>query len=234
MIFLNYDVNRNANRNNETVLPTQIFDGINDQEYRVVPTRPIPSAACRNYLKFDRVEKEAPKIQLKKEKSGYCKLFVFILTNYGILFLTLVYVISGALVFQIIEQPNEIAKCQMGEGANKRLLYDTRVELKNYIYHNTTPNQYVSQIDPFQIPSLITVKDPPSIYHPKLTQMLKDYRDKILSIYSDYNYHGQNCIEDSKWNLLSAILFTMSIVSTLGMPFILRGAVWKNRPKMDL
>ena len=223
MIFLNYDINGNdANRNgvSNIVAPPNlpIKDSVNESKYIVVPTRPIPAAAHRNYLKFDRVKDAEKSTKRGKQAPVYRHLLAFILKNFGILTLTIIYVIVGAILFQTIEQPNEIAQCQLGEGASKRMIYNIRVELVNYIYYNTSSDPYASQNDPYQMPSLTSVaKDGPSVYQPKLTQMLQDFRDQILQINADYKYYGQDCVNDSQWNLLSAILFTMSIVSTLGI-----------------
>ena len=122
--------------------------------------------------------------------------------------------------FQLIEQTNEIAMCQTGQGSWQKLLYDYRVKMVNYIYYNTTSNSYLSEIDPYAIPSLASEKDNSTVYEPILSRMLQDFRDAIFEISSNYNYGGQDCVADSQWNIMSAILFTMSIVTTLGLPFL--------------
>jgi hypothetical protein len=222
MIFIRYEAN-----GEEIRAENNPIDATKVERKRILPTRPIPKPARRNYLLPDRVkienERKAKQQQQQKEaknseneKFKFKYLLRFLLQNFGILFVAFVYIVIGAYIFQYIEQPNEIAQCQTGEGTWKRLLYDNRVLFYNYIYYNTTANSFLLQNDPYAIPSLISERDNSTVYQPKLTQMLQDFRDSILSISSDYNYSGQDCVSDSQWNIISAILFTLSILSTIG------------------
>jgi hypothetical protein len=218
MIFIRYEANGEEIRADENpIVPLAV------EKKRVLPTRPIPLPARRNFLLPDRIKeqdlKKKPKeteiSENKHLKSRYLVKFLF--DNFGVLLVAIAYVVCGAYIFQFIEQPNEIASCQTGEGVWKKLLYDYRVAFYNYIYYNTTSNSYLLLNDPYAIPSLVSSRDNSTVYQPKLTQMLEDFRDEILSITSDYNYAGQDCVADSQWNTMSAILFTLSIVTTIGI-----------------
>jgi hypothetical protein len=218
MIFIHYQANDEEIRVDENSLAP-----LTAEKKRVLPTRPIPLQARRNFLLADRVKEEdltkkpsdAEVSENKHLKSRYLLKFLF--DNFGVLLVAIAYIVCGAYTFQFIEQPNEIASCQTGESVWKKLLYDYRVAFYNYIYYNTTSNSYLLLNDPYAIPSLVSARDNSTVYQPKLTQMLEDFRDEILSITSDSNYAGQDCVGDSQWNTMSAILFTMSIVTTIGI-----------------
>ena len=218
MIFIRYEANGEEIRAEDNPI-----DATKVEKKRILPTRPIPKPARRNYLLPDRVkienERKAKQQQAKtsaNEKFQFKYLLRFLLQNFGILFVAFGYIVIGAYIFQYIEQPNEIAQCQTGESTWQKLLYDNRVLFYNYIYYNTTSNSFLLLNDPYAIPSLTSERDNSTVYQPKLTRMLQDFRDSILSISSDYNYSGQDCVSDSQWNIISAILFTMSILSTIG------------------
>lgn len=50
----------------------------------------------------------------------------------------------------------------------------------------------------------------------RINILLEDFRRKIIEIENVNKYTGQDCVEDSKWNFFSALLFTITIVSTVG------------------
>jgi ABC-type transport system involved in multi-copper enzyme maturation permease subunit len=45
---------------------------------------------------------------------------------------------------------------------------------------------------------------------------LVEFRNKIIEIERDYKFHGQNCTEYSRWNFFSSLLFTITVMSTVG------------------
>lgn len=47
-------------------------------------------------------------------------------------------------------------------------------------------------------------------------KILNDFKGVVLDVQSTTHYDGQNCIEDSRWAFYSALLFTISIMSSVG------------------
>ena len=151
-----------------------------------------------------------------KENANPCKSFSrFLVSNVGMISIVLLYVFGGAYLFQILEQHDEISKCQSGEGEWTTSLQSMRAQLFNYIYLNTTSNPWLP-VDNSSGTITTTTKDGPSIYQPKLTGWLTDFRDKIISLNSHYKYTGQDCEGQSMWAYFSSVLFTFSVVSTIG------------------
>ena len=50
----------------------------------------------------------------------------------------------------------------------------------------------------------------------EIDEKIIEFRDKVLTTLSSYNYHGQDCINDSSWIFESSILFSMALLTTIG------------------
>ena len=96
-------------------------------------------------------------------------------------------------------------------------MFVPRTNLFNYIYFNTTPNPWLPVDNSTLIPSLNTPRDPPWVYNPKISSMLSDFAVKIRAISDNYKYAGQDCSTGNLWEYFSALLFTVTIVTTIGI-----------------
>ena len=88
--------------------------------------------------------------------------------------------------------------------------------LFNYIYFNTTSDPWLPVDNSTVIASLNTPRDGPWIYNPKITAWLQDFAVQVRNYSSTYGYNGQDCENDNLWEFFSALLFTVSIVTTVG------------------
>lgn len=150
------------------------------------------------------------------ESTPLKKLGKFLISHFGLLVVVLLYVCGGAYLFQLLEQHNEIQNCQLGEGDSNKLIKTYRTNIFNYVYLNTTYNPWLPVDNSTVIQSLNTPKDGPSVYNPKLMKMLSEFATEINSIKDKYKYSGQDCENTSLWNYWSAILFTITVVTTMG------------------
>jgi hypothetical protein len=155
------------------------------------------------------VDPEAKKKPLKT-------LLVFIISNFGILFVVIIYVIAGAFLFQILEQHNEIQMCQSGLGAWTSMQSTYRTKLFNYIYFNTTSDPWLPADNSSTVSSLTGTRDGPSVYNPLITSWLYNFSSQVLSTQSSYAYYGQDCEAQSMWIFMSSVLFTFQVVATIG------------------
>jgi hypothetical protein len=153
-------------------------------------------------------EKEEP------QKNPTKTLALFLVTNLGMIVVVILYMVGGAFLFKLLEQHNEVQNCQLAEGEWNNLRISYRTQFFNYIYFNTTNNPGLPT-DNFTSTTTV-VKDGPAIYNPIITQMLKDFRNKIMDLNDNYRFSGQDCVNDSKWQIMSALLFTMTVLSTIG------------------
>jgi hypothetical protein len=143
--------------------------------------------------------------QNKGKKGLFKGMLRFFVSNLGMIVLVLVYVVAGAFLFQLLEQHEEIQNCQLNEGKSSAMIISYRSELFNYIRFNTTTDVFDQ------------TKDGPSVYHPRLKEIILKLRDDVLDL-RDKKYYGQNCEEESLWQFQSCLLFTMSIVAAIGKP----------------
>lgn len=161
-------------------------------------------------LEFKTDDKEVKRKKVTKAVIG------FLAKNLGMVIIVILYVSGGAFLFKILEQHNEIQNCQMGEGEWTNLRISFRAKVFNYIYFNTTSNPWLPVDNSTIIPSLNTPRDGPSVYNPMLTQWIIDFRDQVHNIRSTYKYTGQDCEKQSSWSYFSSLLFTITIVTTIG------------------
>ena len=64
--------------------------------------------------------------------------------------------------------------------------------------------------------------------YPFINTLLIEFRRKIIEIQVNTSYYGQDCARDSKWSLFSALLFTITTISTVGYGFI-APLTWEGR-----
>jgi hypothetical protein len=57
---------------------------------------------------------------------------------------------------------------------------------------------------------------------------LREFREHVIIIDSTYKYSGQNCTESSRWNFYSSLLFTITVISTIGYGYI-APVTWEGR-----
>jgi hypothetical protein len=54
----------------------------------------------------------------------------------------------------------------------------------------------------------------------RIDEMLVDFRNLVLSIEGTNKFSGQDCAENSRWNFYSSLLFTITIITTIGYGYI--------------
>lgn len=150
-----------------------------------------------------------------------------LLSNIAFVIAVILYSSIGAFVFQILEQHEEIRLCEEG-----RVKFD--VELKrfrenfiNYVTYNISDEEY--QKAAYYSNSSMYLYNPDLSYSSSnssneydedkfiiFDRLLNDFKQIVLDIESQTRYVGQDCIEDSRWTFYSALLFTISIMSSVG------------------
>ena len=162
------------------------------------------------------IDAETLKESQANEKTAGKKFSRFLVTNIGMITVVLIYLFGGAYLFQILEQHDEISRCQTGEGTWTTQLQAMRSQLFNYIYLNTTSNPWIPYDNSSGLPNTNAQKDGPSTYNPIITGWINNFRDEIISLSVNNKYYGQDCETESMWQYFSALLFTFSVVSTIG------------------
>ena len=162
------------------------------------------------------IDSQTLKEKQANEKTVGKKFTRFLVTNIGMITVVLIYVFGGAYLFQILEQHDEISRCQTGEGTWTTKLQAMRSKLFNYIYLNTTSNPWLPYDNSTGLANTNVNKDGPSVYNKIISEWIKEFRVDIIDLIEKSKYYGQDCENESMWTYFSALLFTFSVVSTIG------------------
>jgi hypothetical protein len=158
-----------------------------------------------------------------KSNSSIGKLFVrFAFSHIGLIILVIAFIVGGAFLFQLLEQHASIQKCQEGEGKSNNLIKSYRTALFNYIRLNLTEIETLlykevnltslSNYDLYVQKRIEFINS----YHKDAQTFLMNLRDEVLLIEKTYKYRGQNCINETSWTIESSLLYTLTLLSTIG------------------
>ena len=123
------------------------------------------------------------------------------------------YVVGGAFLFQTLEQSFERQNCELGQTTEKTANNEAADYFINLIYFNISTNPILDMYS-----SNETNLDGPEIYGPLIEDRLIELRDVYLSnSNAPIRYYGSSdCPSVSLWSPLSAVLWALTVVSTLG------------------
>jgi potassium channel subfamily K, invertebrate len=152
----------------------------------------------------------------RKGRTKQCckRMFKFLFSHIGLVGMVIIYTVLGGLLFEILEQHEEKRLCEVGKGEEATTITKLKADLLTYIQFNITSN-----------PS-DTDKDNETVTNKKIETWLVDFREKVLEVQDDYGYTG-SC-EKPKWDLPGAILFAVTIITTIGYGNI-TPATWEGQ-----
>jgi len=154
-------------------------------------------------------------------------------SNVGLVTIVVIYTCLGALMFRLLEQHEELRLCEAGKGKLMKTVQELKDDIVSYVLYNVTNidlntgekkpelKKNISMADAFDN-YYIRTETENGIYIGKLNEsniidlMLKDYRNEIHNIDSKFKYRGQDCVEDTRWTFSSALLFSLTVISTIG------------------
>lgn len=156
-------------------------------------------------------EEEERKERIRMIKRNTRKMLVFSITNFGMLGLVLGYIFLGAILFQTLEQHTETQNCETGKGAEQDMIKEYTQLFFNYIYFNITTDPLADLADGN------STLDGPDVYNAQLDAYIYEIRDFVLLNQATYKYYGQDdCQELSMWQTQSAVLFAVTVVTSIG------------------
>ena len=142
----------------------------------------------------------------RSQSFGQCckKVTKFLASHIGLVVMVILYAIAGAFLFELLEQHQEAKDCQEGQGQEAANIVNLKSQLLTYIQYNITSS------------SLDTTKDNETVANVKIEDWLSDFRDDVISLKSSYRYTGQNCKTELKWTFAGALLFAITVITTIG------------------
>lgn len=155
----------------------------------------------------DKLDLKDPNADLKSK--GFLKrISKFIFSHVGLVVMVILYSVAGAFLFELLEQHEEAKDCQEGKGVESTNIVNLKSNLLTYIQFNISSNP------------ADTSKDNETVANQKIEDWLTEFRDKVLENKDNYRYTGQDC-SSSKWNFAGALLFAITIITTIGLFHIL-------------
>lgn len=121
--------------------------------------------------------------------------------------LTTLYCMAGAYLFNILEAQNELAGCQGSKSDSAQMMSDYTNKIFNYLSFNVTWNPLLPTGD-----NTTEIKDGPEVYNQVIQDLLIELRDEV----QDNGYSGEDCETVNSWQFLSGLLWTMTVVSSIG------------------
>ncbi|CAF1147059.1 unnamed protein product [Didymodactylos carnosus] len=139
-----------------------------------------------------------------KARSCLKKTAKFLFSHLGLVGLVAVYSVAGGFLFELLEQHQEMKNCQQAQGDQQTYVNQLKQTLVSYIQFNTTST------------GTDLTKDNMTTAYQKIGLMLIDFRTNVLNITSTYRYEGDDCSEVNKWTFPGALLFAITIITTIG------------------
>lgn len=163
-------------------------------------------------------------VESKMRTPLYKLLTKFAFSNFGLVLVICLYASLGALMFQLLEQHEELRMCEEGRGKYMKELFDLKEGLFRYVLYNVTSVEMSSSSNRLNFDeeeknltstslNFTSENQMPEVV---IDQMLRDFRDVVLSIEAKYKYFGRDCVENSKWKFFSSLLFSITIITTIG------------------
>jgi hypothetical protein len=131
----------------------------------------------------------------------------FLFSHIGLVGLVVIYAVAGGFLFELLEQHQEKMNCQEAYGEHVAELNRLKQKLVTYIQYNTTASTLMKHP---------TAKDNTTVAFATIGDMLYEYRDFILETGSKYRFYGDNCSIVNKWTFPNSLLFSITIITTIG------------------
>ncbi|CAF3456626.1 unnamed protein product [Rotaria socialis] len=130
-----------------------------------------------------------------RRRSFYRSFVQFLFSNLGLVIVVFAYSAAGAFLFILLEQYIELQNCQQGNLSENISI----LNLSETIYNDVALQN-----------------DNTTVLYTKITYYLTNFTNEIYSRRTTLRYSGQNCANTSGWSYTSALLFTITVITSIG------------------
>jgi hypothetical protein len=167
-----------------------------------------------NEYNNEQTQRELDELETSKPPQCFKKTAKFLFSHIGLVGLVVVYAVAGGFLFELLEQHQEKLNCQEAQGQQYVEMTKLKQKLVSYIQYNVSlpPSSSSSSIaSPYY-----TQKDNSTVAYIKIGDMLKDFRDFVITTGAQYRYYGDDCSIINKWTYPNSLLFAITIITTIG------------------
>jgi len=151
-----------------------------------------------------------------RPRSFYRTFIQFISSNLGLAIVVVAYSIGGAFLFILLEQYIELQNCQQASCMLKVFL---RIILFLSILI-VSENVSVSNLSQSMYDYVVLSTDNTTVIYEQMVYYLGNYTNDIYDRKNNFRYTGQDCSTTSDWNFPSALLFTITVITSIGYGYV--------------
>ncbi|CAF0907222.1 unnamed protein product [Adineta ricciae] len=138
---------------------------------------------------------QAPNENPSRRQSFYRTFVQFLCSNLGLVIIVVAYSIGGAFLFILLEQYIELQNCQEANLLENVSVSNISESMFNYVSISTDSN---------------------AVMYDQIESYLENFTSDIYERRSDFRYTGQDCETTSGWSFSSALLFAITVITSIG------------------
>ncbi|CAF0731179.1 unnamed protein product [Didymodactylos carnosus] len=138
----------------------------------------------------------AQPINYSNRNRSWSRAFIqFLFSNLGLVIVVVAYSIGGAFLFILLEQYIELQNCQQGKVGENVSVTNLSETMYNYV---------------------VLSGDNQTVMYDQMEDYLANFTTDIYARKDQLRYTGQDCDTVSGWSFPSAMLFTITVITTIG------------------
>jgi hypothetical protein len=154
-----------------------------------------------------------------RRRSFYRSFIQFLCSNLGLILIVVGYSIGGAFLFQLLEQYIELQNCQQGSCKSFSDLILIHIHRVSFFFKVTEEMEVTNMSETMYNyvaldPSNTTTK------YAQIVVYLTNFTNDVYTRRNNLRYTGQDCETTSSWNFPSALLFTITVITSIGYGYV--------------
>jgi hypothetical protein len=153
-----------------------------------------------------------------KRRPFYRSFIHFLFSNLGLVILIVAYTVGGAFLFILLEQYIELQDCQQGNC--KHFFQFSILFISIFSEYKVQENISITNISESMYNDVVLSDGNTTDLYAKMVYYMNNFTLDVYQRRLNYRYVGQDCITGSEWNFPSALLFTITVVTTIGYGYV--------------
>ena len=146
-------------------------------------------------------------------RSLYRSFIQFLFSNLGLIIMVVAYSIGGAFLFTLLEQYIESQNCQQG---NCEYFETMNFSNQHFLICKVRENVSITNLSENIYGYILISDDDTPAMHQQISNYLVNFTKDIYELRTELRYTGQDCTTSSDWTFPSALLFAITVITTIG------------------